>query len=185
MSLTDDIPDAFFHDLKFGYAVLLKCDPLDLIRPLMNESGLKAWAHNPFGNASGIFQAMPATLHNLGFPGTWEDFVKLDADQQLGWMYLYYRPYTGKLVNATAVYMATFCPAWLPHANEPDFVICGTTKTNPRLSDVQNGIWYAENKGFDHTGKGWICVQDLTDAITRADQGPRWLEIVSRLEAAT
>jgi hypothetical protein len=184
---TQDISDKFFQDLKYAVAPTLgNCDPLDILRPLMNESGLSFKAHNTQGNASGIFQAMPSTLKNLGFPGTWQDFVQLDADAQLfPWLWDYYRPYAGKLTNATAVYMATFCPAWIDHAVEPDFVICGNGPTsNVRLSPSMNKIWYAQNRGFDHDNKGFITVSDLTQAIARADTGARWAEIVDRLNAS-
>ena len=184
---TADIPAAFFCDLVAACRDKLGCDPLDMARPLMNESGLSYKAHNANGNAAGIFQAMPSTLRLLGYQGDWHDFIQLDADQQLPWLVKYYSPYKGRLVNATAVYMATFCPAFLGHASNPQWVICGMDGRSDGLPPGTSKIWYAANSGFDVPNpkrKGFICVQDLTDAIVRADRGPRWDEIVARLRDA-
>jgi hypothetical protein len=181
---TADIPDGFDMELARIARVVLDCDPMDLARPLFNESGFSYKAHNPNGDAAGIFQAMPATLKGLGFVGDWRDFTRLNALEQLPWLAKYYAPYRGKLVNATAVYMATFCPAFLAHANEPEWVICGSRPSDPRKS------WYPVNIGLDpkvgdpRTRKGWIRVSDLTLAITRADVGPRWDELAMRITVA-
>ena len=181
---TADIPDGFDQELARIARVELRCDPMDLARPLFNESGLSYKAHNPNGDAAGIFQAMPATLRGLGFPGDWRDFTKLDALAQLPWLQRYYAPHAGRLVNATAVYMATFCPAFLGHASEPEWVICGSRPSDPRRD------WYLPNIGLDpkvgdpRTRKGWIRVSDLTAAIARADVGPRWDEIAVRITMA-
>jgi hypothetical protein len=211
---TADIPDGFDAELCRIARVVLDCDPMDLARPLFNESGLSFKAHNPKGDASGIFQAMPFVLRGLGFtgaggytevPGAYararmasDDatmkaldralaaaFRTLDAGSQLDpWMAKYYAPHRGKLVNATAVYMATFCPAYLDKAGEPEWVICGSRPSDPRKN------WYPVNIGLDPkrgdppTRKGWIEVRDLTAAIQRADQGPRWDELAVRITMA-
>lgn len=185
---SSEIPDAFFTD-EIAYAAELGVDPVDWIRPLMNESDLSYKAHNATGDASGIFQAMPQTLRNLGFPGDWHEFVKLDADKQLPWMRKYYAPYKGKLVNATAVYMATFTPAWIPGANNPDFIICARDGSmfggRPSAVDAHTSqLWYKQNRGLDVDNDGRITVSDLTAAIARADRGPRWEEIMQRMHEA-
>jgi hypothetical protein len=151
---TADIPDAFFTDVvKVAWRLGMKGHELDLVRPLMNESGLSFKAFNANGGASGIFQAMPFVLRGLGFtgagayhetPGAYASaraagdqvamkalnlqlaaaFRGLDADQQLPWLERYYAPHAADLVNATSVYCVTFCPAWAMHAAEPGFIIC-------------------------------------------------------------
>jgi len=210
---TADIPDGFDHELCRIARVELACDPMDLARPLFNESGLSFKAHNPKGDASGIFQAMPFVLRGLGFkgaggytepPGAYAKalaagdeiamaalnralaaaFRTLDATAQLPWLARYYTPHRGKLVNATAVYLATFAPADLAHATDPEWVICGSRPSDRRKH------WYPVNIGLDPkrgdppTRKGWIEVRDLTLAIARADQGPRWDELAVRITMA-
>jgi hypothetical protein len=184
---TKDIPDSFFRDLVVGCRdQLAGTDPEALLEPLENESGLSFKAHNSQGNASGIFQAMPATLSRLGFVGGWQAFVKLDADGQLPWLLKYYKPMAGKLINGTAVYMGTFCPAWIAHAASPAWRICsadGFSHDSP-LSQADSKLWYSQNKGLDKNHDGVISVSDLTASIFAADKGNRWDEIVARLKEA-
>jgi soluble lytic murein transglycosylase-like protein len=48
-----------------------------------NESDNKAGAHNPHGDASGIFQLMPSTAKDLGYPISADPH--LSAYRLLGW----------------------------------------------------------------------------------------------------
>lgn len=182
-----DIPASFFPDAIRGARNVLHMSghELDLLRPLMNESGLSYKAHNSTGDAAGIFQAMPQTLKNLGFVGGWQAFTALDADGQLPWLFKYYAPYAGRLVNATAVYMATFCPAWLSHASEPGFVICASSgRSDGGLSASTSKLWYTQNRGLDKNGDGTITVSDLTAATLAADAGARWTAVQTDFTAA-
>lgn len=184
--LTKDIPDAFFGDLIVTAARCGRTDragALDFCRPLFNESGLSYQAHNPNGDAAGIFQAMPFILRGLGAP-EWRLFTQLDADQQLPFMEKYYRPYSGRLVNATAIYLATFAPAMLGHAGDSGYLICAADGSSGMLGQGTSKIWYAANRGLDVDGDKRITVGDLTAAIARADVGPRWDEICARLAYA-
>lgn len=175
--------------------------PDQFAAPMMNESGLRATARNP-GDVSrpavavGLIQFLANTLHGLGWTGDMDSFRALPVSSQLRYVRAYYGHYKGRLVNATAVYMATFTPAFLKHAGEPDYVICGRLKTNAELSSTQNEAFYTQNRSFDrargtyewpadngkavYKGKGWICVQDLTDTIAATCVGPRWAEFVDR-----
>lgn len=72
-------------------------DPLGLLGCWMSESGLRPNAHNPGGDAAGIFQAMPSTLKNLGVTGGWQVFTRMTAAAQVPYARDYYRPYRGKL----------------------------------------------------------------------------------------
>ena len=179
---TSDIDDAFFPTLK-DVADDLLARPKDLLSVWYSESGVKATAHNdgPPGapyekryHASGIFQAMPATLVGMGWSAGHEAFRALTATEQLQWALRYYRPYRGKLVSIGAVYTATFLPALVGHAGDPSFVL--TAKNGPLP-------WaYAPNATFDANHDLAITVGELGDAVVRNCRGPRWAELVARLE---
>jgi hypothetical protein len=139
----------------------------------MSESGVRANAHNPHGDASGLIQFMPATLAGHGWRSGHVAFRTLDATAQLPFVRAYFLPHTGKLVSAAACYVATFLPALLRHAHDADFVL--TAKNGPL------GWAYAPNAVFDRNKDYAITVGELEDAITRNCRGPRWAELTARL----
>lgn len=160
----------------------LRVDPVDLLSVAANESGLNPCAHNPNGHASGLWQMMGSTARGLGWDVAndphLDKFRALGAVGQLPWWERYFASYRGRLINASACYVATFLPAFLDHAGDPAYVLCGARGP---LS------WaYAANRGFDHTGKGTILVSDLSDAITRscAALGSKWTDAVAQIRAA-
>ena len=171
---TNDWQDSDIAELV-ALAGRLGAKPLDLAGCWMNESGLSTKAWNRNGDASGLFQLMPATARGLGFFGDMATFRMLSVAQQLHWAEKYYGPHRGQLVTPGACYLCTFLPAYMPYAGRPLFVLCSPT-LHPE--------WYQANLGFDHTHKGYINVQDLTDAMNRATVGPRWEEFAARVRAA-
>ncbi len=174
-SHSGDLPDAFFPAVV-AMCDRLGCAPVDMVSCWMSESDVSPKAHNPGGNAVGLFQAMPATLMGLGYTGTWLDFSHLSAVQQLSWAERYYAHHKGRLVSPGACYLATFLPALMGHAADPFFVLCSRT-IHPE--------WYTPNKlAFDPGNSGSITVGALTDRIARVTVGPRWDEIYTRLRAA-
>ncbi len=170
---TDDLSDGFFADLPTVCATL-GAQPLDLLSVMMAESDVRAGAHNPHGDASGLIQFMPQTLLGLGWTRGHEAFrAELDAQAQLPYVEAYYRPWTGKgLGTAARLYQATFLPATLDLGEDPDVVLCGAAGPY--------AFAYAANPGFDADHKGTITVADLTAFIQRRCVGPRWAEIVTR-----
>lgn len=143
---------------------------------MMSESGVRATARNPNGNASGLIQFMPATLVGLGWKSGHEAFRRLTATEQLPWVRAYFRPHRNKLPSIGAVYTATFLPALLRFAGDPDYVL---TAKDGRLA------WaYGPNAGFDRDRDGRITVRELEDAVRRACKGARWDELVVRLDAS-
>jgi hypothetical protein len=174
LMLTADIDESFFIRLE-EVADELIARPRDLMCVWYAESGMLATAHNRNGNASGIFQAMPATLVGLGWDDGHEAFRALTATQQLEWALRYYRPHRGLLVSIAAVYTATFLPALLRHAGDPAFVL--VAKGGVR------GWAYNANAGFDRNVDLQITVKELGEAVERHCRGPRWRELIARLEA--
>ena len=181
---TNDIDDAFFPRLE-EVADDVLARPGDLLRCWYSESGMRAAAHNdgPPGapyekqyHASGIFQAMPATLVGLGWGKDHAAYRRLTATQQLEWALRYYRPYRGKLVSVGACYTATFLPALIGNAGNPDFVLTAKNGALP---------WaYAPNAVFDRNGDLAITVGELEDAVRRNCVGLRWAELLARLDGA-
>ena len=173
--LTLDIADDFFPALR-AMAAKLDTEPVSLLSVWFSESGVRANAHNPGGNASGLIQAMPATLKGLGYPGDHTSFRLLSATQQLPWIYRYYLPYKGKLVSVGAIYVANFLPALLEHAGDPGYVMT-----------AKNGVrsWaFMPNASFDANGDLQITVGELESAVQRNARGPRWEELAARLASA-
>lgn len=181
-----DIPEGFwsrFEDLCHTCAVR---DGLDLLGVWMSESGVRADAHNPAGHASGIFQAMPATLAGLGFapgaadgPARADAFRLLNALEQLPWAERYYRPAYGRLVNKAACYMWTFLPADIALASDGESVIVAK-KGSALAPDGRRSTVFDVNSAFDRNGDQAIQVRELEQAIQRACRGPRWSAIVER-----
>jgi hypothetical protein len=117
---------------------------------------------------------MPATLLGLGWTAGHAAFRKLSATDQLSFVRRYYAPYRGHLGTVGGLYVATFLPALISHAGDRDFVL--TAKNGPL------GWAYAPNSAFDADHNLAISVGELEDAVARNARGPRWAEIVARLE---
>jgi hypothetical protein len=169
---TNDLADDFFPGLV-SVAADVEAKPIHLLSVMMSESGVRASARNPNGNASGLIQFMPATLTGLGWRAGHAAFRQLSATEQLPFVRAYFLRHKGKLVSAAACYVATFLPVLVKHAHNPDFVL--TAKGGPL------GWAYAPNAGFDRNKDYAITVRELEDAIVRNCRGPRWAELVARL----
>ncbi len=169
---TSDIADDFFPGLE-AVAEDVGAKPIHLLSVMMSESGVRANAHNPHGDASGLIQFMPATLTGLGWRAGDAAFRRLSATEQLPFVRAYFAPHKGKLVSAAACYVATFLPALLRHAHDPSFVL--TAKSGPL------GWAYAPNAVFDRNKDYAITVGELEDAIARNCRGARWAELTTRL----
>lgn len=149
----------------------LGCAPADLLLVMNSESGMKPDAWNKNGNASGLIQFMPFILVGLGWTKGHEAFRKLTAEEQMPFVRRYFMPHKGKLVNATAVYLATFLPALIGHASEPTYKMV--------IKGGQLGWAYAPNIGFDANHDGDIEVQELTKRLERCKDA-RWGEAIQR-----
>lgn len=184
MSLTDDLDANFFPRLA-EVSDHLECQPLHLCSVMKSEADVRAtaWNDNPKSlppekrwNASGLIQFMPATLIGLGWTTGHAAFRQLSATEQLDYVQKYFSPHRGLLVSIGAIYTATFLPALLPHAGDPDFVL--TAKDGPL------GWAYAPNAAFDVDHNYAITVGELESAVKRNCQGVRWSEILGRLGVA-
>ena len=157
----------------------------DLAVPLTvwsNESGNSASAHNPNGDASGLFQLMPATARQLGYNVTVDPhlaaFRALSIASQLSWATRYYSAHKGHIGTVGQFYCSTFLPILTDHADHPDYLLCGAQGQGPLLIPDSKAA-YSQNKGFDVHGRGSIIVQDLIDAAYRASNA-KTAELIQR-----
>jgi len=168
---TPDLSEFFFVKLD-EIATELGASALDMLSVMMSESGVKANAHNPNGDASGLIQFMPRTLQGVGWTQGHEKFRELTAAQQLPYVRRYFIPYKGELHTVGALYVATFLPAYIDHSSDRSFVL--SAKNGPL------GWAYAPNAAFDANHDYAITVGELEDAVARNCTGKRWAEIVQR-----
>lgn len=179
--VTQDIGDDFFPRLKL-VAMSLGARAKDMLSVMYSESACKAtaWNDNPKSlppekrwNASGLIQFMPPTLIGLGWTAGHAAFRTLSATDQLSWVERYYRPYRGHLGSIGGLYVATFLPALIKNAGNPDFVLTAAAGPLP---------WaYAPNAAFDANRDQRITVRELEDAVRRNCTGARWDDLVARL----
>ena len=171
-------PDSNLMALK-GVAERLGIEWRDLLAVMANESGcLPDPPHH--GPARGLIQFEPDTLDRLGWKGRPDDFARaLDVAEQLDYVERYFAPYArAGLLQGGGVgvlYTATFLPALLHHAQDPNYPLCG------RLGPL---AWaYQANRGFDRTGKGTITPADLATAAEAAlTSSPIARDILRRME---
>lgn len=173
------------------------CQPLgvaieDAFAVMMNESGGHPGARNggPRG-AAGLFQLMGDNQEAQGFTAGSDAFARLSIREQIPYFYRFFAGKRGKLINVSAMYMATFCPAFIDHASQSSWVIAkaGGRNPSPWGSAAKEAGAYRENP-FDadpRTGKrrGYIIVQDLEDFALRSvkKQQARYDELVARCYA--
>lgn len=168
---TADLSDGFFEKLH-NICTELECKPLQLLGVMFSESGVHAAAKNPVADANGILQFMGDTLRGLGWVKGGDAFRLLTAEEQLPYVRRYLAPHAGRLVSTAAIYTATFLPALVSHAGDPDYVL--VTKGG------QLGWAYSQNSSFDANHDYRITVGELDQAVCRNCIGPRWREIVQR-----
>ncbi len=174
---TADIPDDF-PDKLVALCKDLECEPLDMLGCWMSESGLHSSAYNKGGDAAGIFQVIGSTRRQIGFHGTADEYLALDASQQLDWARKFYMPYRGMMKSGAGCYLATFLPALVRHSGDNTFVVCA--EKGP-FSFAYAGNWRA----FDPEQKGYINVGDLQRRINSVMRGPRWEELAARVTNAS
>jgi hypothetical protein len=133
-----------------------------------SESNNDPAAHDPNGNASGLFQLMPGTAKGLGYDVAGDpdlsQFRKMRVADQLELAVKYYAGGRQYLDDVAGFYAFTFLPAMAHLHDNPLAVLCG---------EAGPFSWaYEANKSFDVAAKGYITPKDLTDAADR-EYGPR------------
>lgn len=135
----------------------------------------------PYGNA-GINQMGDSERRATGFQGSLEEWLALSLVDQLPYVERFYagaiRDFASKDFGAyhdgTSIYVATFAPAHLSHAGEPDYPLYSALKTPGQ---------YAANRGLDHGSKGYISVDDMRLALLSVARSSLFTEARDRVRA--
>lgn len=93
--------------------------------------------------ATGLIQFMPSTAISLGTTTT--NLAKMTAEDQLNYVYKYFKPWAGKLRNLGDVYMAILWPAGV---GKPDTYVLWDKASKPTT--------YRQNAGLDLNKDGTI-----------------------------
>lgn len=137
---------ATFESMVVQIANSIGFDPNWLMIVMSFESGLNPQAVNPTSGASGLIQFMPTTARNLGT--TVEDIRKMDAIEQLDYVYQYLLPYKGKIASLVDLYLRVFYPAAVGQPS--DYVLGGN---NPEKLAAQNKIFDTDKNGIVTKGE--------------------------------
>ena len=114
------------------------CDKLHisaewLLAVMYVESRINPYAVYKYSRAPGLIQFMPATAKSLGTTTT--ELLNMTAVDQLDYVYLYLKPYTGKMHTLMDVYFAIFFPAAI---GKPSDYVLQTSKLSASLIASQN-----------------------------------------------
>lgn len=136
------------HDLYIGYGT---ADGVNKLMACMGfESGrtFSAKIKNKAGSgATGLIQFMPHTAINLGT--TVDALALMSAEDQLNYVYKYFKPYNGKLKTLADVYMAILWP-----------LAVGKPETFVLWDKFQQPVTFRQNAGLD---------TDKNSVITKAE----------------
>ena len=132
-----------FKERVWWIADTLGLDPDDLMACMAWESGesFRSDIKNMAGSgATGLIQFMPSTARQLGTDT--RQLALMTPEDQLNFVYKYFRPYKGKLNNLGDVYMAIL---WPKGVGKPDHYIV-----------FDSGTAYRQNAGLDVNKDGKV-----------------------------
>jgi hypothetical protein len=105
--------------------------------------------------ATGLIQFMPATAKALGT--TVDELAKMSAEDQLNYVYKYFKPFNGRLNNLGDVYMAILWPKAV--GQDDSFVL------------FDKGVAYRQNAGLDIDKNGNVtrgeCLEKIKDKLAK------------------
>lgn len=128
-----------------------------MLAVMKQESGVDPSRQNPSGGAIGLIQFMPDTARRLGT--STEELRKMDAVQQLDYVYKYYSMTGVGDGSVGDLYMATFMPKYVGY---PDSHVLGA-----HGAEGFSGKVFAQNKGLDRNKDGKITVGDVKTSVQR------------------
>lgn len=135
-----------FKERVLWIADSLGCNPSDLMACMAWESG-ESFApdkKNMAGSgATGLIQFMPVTAKTLGT--TTALLAKMTAEDQLRFVYEYFKPFAGKLQNLGDVYMAILWPSGV---GKPDSYVLFDRTATP--------VTFRQNAGLDNNHDGLV-----------------------------
>lgn len=150
-----------FRDRVRWIGETLNVNPDYLMACMAWETGEKFTANvkNMAGSgATGLIQFMPSTAVSLGT--TTAKLAKMTAEDQLNYVYKYFRPYKGRLNNLGDVYMAIL---WPKGVGKPDSYVV-----------FDSGVAYRQNAGLDINKDGKVtrgeCIKKVQDKLAKGLQ---------------
>ncbi len=139
----------------------LGCSPNDLMACMHWESGgtFRSDIKNAAGSgATGLIQFMPSTARGMGTSTA--DLAKMTPEDQLNYVYRYFRPYAGRLANLGDVYMAIL---WPKGVGQPDHYVLFDRAKAPTT--------FRQNAGLDVNRDGLVtraeCLVKVNERLAR------------------
>lgn len=150
-----------FRDRVWWIADTLELNPDDLMACMAWESGetFSASVRNAAGSgATGLIQFMPSTAVALGTSTA--KLAAMTAEDQLNYVYKYFRPYAGRLNNLGDIYMAILWPSGVGKSD--DYVLWNRS-TKPTT--------FRQNAGLDVDKNGSItrgeCLGKIKEKLSK------------------
>lgn len=150
-----------FKERVIWIADTLGCSASDLMACMHWESGgtFRADIKNAAGSgATGLIQFMPSTARGLGT--TTDALAKMTPEDQLNYVYKYFRPYAGRLKNLGDLYMAIL---WPKGVGQPDHYVLFDKKKTPTT--------FRQNAGLDVNKDGLVtraeCLVKVNERLAR------------------
>lgn len=151
-----------FRDRVWWIADTLGLDPDDLMACMAWESAesFRADIKNAAGSgATGLIQFMPSTAKALGTTTT--ELAKMSPEDQLNYVYKYFRPYAGRLKNLGDIYMAIL---WPKAVGKPDSYVLWDKASRPTT--------FRQNAGLDlNKDKKITRAECLSKILGKLDKG--------------
>lgn len=145
---------AVFKDKLIRYSDMLGINPNWLMAVMEIESGCNPQAVNSISGATGLIQFMPTTAQNLGT--TTAKIKQMKGEEQLDYVYKYFKPYAGKIKNLIDCYFVVFFPMAI---GKSDNWVLQTSKLSANKIAQQN-------KGYDLNKDGKITRGEVAQQIT-------------------
>jgi hypothetical protein len=151
---------AEFERVLRNICSMLGINPNWLMMVMWSESRLNAQAVNKqpgdsdnpqvraANRATGLIQFMPDTALNLGT--TTKALYSMSAIDQLGYVYKYFKPWTGRIKNYFDLYLVTFFP---DAVGKPDDYILQTRKLPAATIAKQNPFFDVNKDGILTVGE--------------------------------
>lgn len=150
-----------FKERVFWIADTLRLPADDLMACMAWESGetFSASVRNGAGSgATGLIQFMPSTARMLGT--TVNKLAAMSAEDQLNYVYKYFRPYAGRLHNLGDIYMAIL---WPKAVGKPDTYVLWDKRTMPTT--------FRQNAGLDSNKNGQVtrgeCLTKIKEKLVK------------------
>lgn len=157
-----------FRERVWWIADTLKLNPDDLMSCMAWESGesFSPSKRNMAGSgATGLIQFMPSTARGMGT--TTAALARMTAEDQLNYVYKYFRPFVGRLNNLGDIYMAIL---WPKGVGKPDSYVLWDKGKMPTT--------FRQNAGLDVNKDGRVtraeCLSKILQKLSKGLQ-PQYL----------